>query len=289
LLPQLLFENFIIQIDSLNGDVYPVRLIDSPWGEAQISVSLSQFKELQKLNQALDVVYLRGDIRAISALIRQLSRMLFDTLIQGDIRRRYDKTLGVAYKEEAIVRILFRVVPQEWADLLLELLRDCDASHVGDQFLCRSRNTLLARYPSKKTPDNNHRIPFNELKILVVISSPIDRPLLEIQAERNALASSVKRNAELSMRFLQFSPSLSVEYIESATYASLEAKMRLYCPHVIHFIGHAEQIGNNLGLVLEDDDHRSDIVSDERLFRLFRITGETLQLVSLNSCNSFEI
>ena len=273
--PQLLFENFIIQIDGLNTDGYPVRLIESPWGETQTLVSSSQLEELQKLSNALDVVYMRGDIKATRALIKRLSKTLFDTVFQGDIRRRYDKTLGFAHKEEAIVRILFRVVPQEWADLLLELLCDYDASHAGDQYLCRSRNTLLARYPSKTTPDNSHRIPFNELKILVVISSPVDRPQLGVQAEKSALTHSAKRNAELSMRFLLFSPSVTVEYVESATYASLEAKMRSYCPHIIHFIGHAEQLGGKIGLVLEDDNHHSDIVREERLFRLFRVAGDT--------------
>jgi len=287
--PQLLFENFIIQIDELNKDSYTVRLIESPWGETQTSVSLSQLEELQKLNNALDVVYMRGDIKATRALIKRLSKMLFDTVVQGDIRRRYDKTLGFAHKEEAIVRILFRVIPQEWADLLLELLCDNDAPHIGDQFLCRSRNTLLARYPRKTTPDNSHRISFNELKILVVISSPTDRPQLGTQVEKSALTYSAKQKAELSMRFLHFSPSVIVKYVECATYASLEAKMRSYCPHVIHFIGHAEQVEGKIGLVLEDDNHHSDIVREERLFRLFRVTGETLQLVSLNACKSFDI
>jgi hypothetical protein len=148
---------------------------------------------------------------------------------------------------------------------------------------------LLARYPSKTTPDNSHRIPFKELKILVVISSPIDKPQLEVQAETSALKNSAKRHAELTMRFLQFSPSVTVDYVESATYSSLEAKMRSYCPHVIHFIGHAEQVDGKIGLVLEDDNHHSDIVHEERLFRLFRVTGETLQLVSINACQSFDI
>ena len=116
---QLLFETFIIQIDEPNNGSYPVRLIESPWGESQTSVSSNQLEELQRLNDALDIAYIRGDIRAARALIKRFSQVLFDTVIQGDIRRKYDKTLGFAHKEEAIVRILFRAVPQEWADLLL--------------------------------------------------------------------------------------------------------------------------------------------------------------------------
>ena len=286
---KLLFENFIIQIDKLSGDNYPVRLIESPWGETQILVSSSQFEELRKLSNALDAVYMRGETRATRVLIQRLSKTLFDTVIQGDIRRKYDRTLGFAYKEDAIVRVLFRVVPQEWTDLLLELLCDNGASHISDQFLCRSRNTSLARYPSKTTPDNSYRISFSKLKILVVMSSPTDRQLLGTQTEKSALIYSIKQSAELSMRFLHFTPMVTVEYVESATYASLEAKMRSYYPHVIHFIGHTEQVEGKIGLVLEDDHHCSDIVYDERLFRLFRVAGETLQLVNLNACKSFDI
>ena len=60
--------------------------------------------------------------------------------------------------------------------------------------------------------------------------------------------------------FCIFNSFVNVEYVQFATYASLEAKMRSYCPHVIHFIGHAEEIQGKIGLVLEDDNHHSDIV-----------------------------
>ncbi len=271
----LLFRDFILKVGERVNNCYPVWLVDSPWGEAEIMVSEEEFAKLQGLNNALETAYVHRDERAIRVLGRRLGIGLFDTLIREGIRRRYDKSLGSAHQEEAILRILLRVTPHEWADLLLESMYDCDPPHLGDQFLCRGRKTVLSRYPIKAQPDNEP-VQYREFRVLVVVSSPLDKPLLIGPSEGDRLRQTIRERAELPLRFLRLSPSVKIEFLRCATYSNLETKMRSFHPHAVHFIGHAECAGENPGLVLEDDEGCSDVASGERLLRLFRGPEEIL-------------
>jgi hypothetical protein len=285
----LLFRNLVLEIGEEVGDSYRVSLVESPWGRAETMVSAEVLAELRDLNNRLETAYEKDTPRGVKALSKHIGARLFDTLVPGDIRRRYDKSFGVAYQEGAVLRILLRVTPGEWSDLLLELMYDSDMPYAGDRFLSRGTKTVLSRYPFTVVPDNDPT-QLKKFKILVVIASPRDMPPLDTKSEMEKLRRAVKQRAELPMRILRLSPSVKVEYLKQATYASLEARMQSFRPHAVHFVGHAVYTDQKPGLVLEDEKGLSDIVFDEdRLSRLFRGPEQSPLLVCLNACKTFDI
>jgi DNA-binding response OmpR family regulator len=284
----LLFRDFVLRIGELVDDSYCAYLDDSPFGTAKLTLSTDALARLKDLDDALKAAYLSGDTNAIRALSEKLGANLFDTLVQGEIRRKYDKSLGYALKEDAVLRILLRVASREWADILLEVMRDRGESELGDQFLCRGRKTVLSRYPVTTMPDKPPIQP-QSLTVLVVIASPVGPPRLAAKTERRELEKARRREAELAMRFLGLSRKIKPEYLEKATYTRLEAAMQLYHPHAVHFIGHARHTPDGPALVLEDDNEKDDLTSGERLMRLFRGPEETPRLVYLNACETSDI
>ncbi|WP_420627409.1 CHAT domain-containing protein [Candidatus Leptofilum sp.] len=287
------FQDIVIHISEQKNNSHSIRLRESPWGEAQVSLDNVAFEKLKRRNSILEDTYekfleIRGDPKAIRILSKRFGKELFDAIFRDDIRRKLDKSFGAAYAENITLRILLQIESKIFSDLNLELLYDNGMPHRGDAFLSRGRKTILARYPIKQAPDNS-LLQTRKLKILVVISSPKDMSTLASKTEKDSLTKALRKKSELSMRFLRLSPAIEVNYLENATYTKLESKIDRYQPQIIHFVGHAGYKDNEPSLVLETEEQLSDYVFGERAWRLFRNEKSSIQFVFLNACQSFHL
>lgn len=115
------------------------------------------------------------------------------------------------------------------------------------------------------------------LKILAMISSPHDYPPLDVEHEWRQLKEAL---VDLEGRGL-----LSLERIDSANLAALQARLQRSDVHVFHFIGHGkfdERDQDGL-LLFEDENKRGRPLSAQYLGPLLH-NHRALRLVVLNSC-----
>ena len=111
--------------------------------------------------------------------------------------------------------------------------------------------------------------------ILILASSPVDQPRLRLDKEmreiKEALHRSQKRDQfRLEPRFAVRTDDLYQALLDTA-------------PQIVHLCGHGS---GDEGLVIEDEDGKSKLVSTEALTRLFEECAGHVECVLLNACYS---
>jgi len=116
------------------------------------------------------------------------------------------------------------------------------------------------------------------LRMLMAIAAPADRPELAVGRELAQLDSAL---AELSQ-----SGVLTTVRLEHTSLESLDQALLKHRPHVLHFIGHGDFVGDDGVLVLESDrmPGSADTIAGRQLAVLLRNYRDCLRLVFLNSC-----
>jgi len=116
------------------------------------------------------------------------------------------------------------------------------------------------------------------LRMLMAIAAPADRPELAVGRELAQLDSAL---AELSQ-----SGVLTTVRLEHTSLESLDQALLKHRPHVLHFIGHGDFVGDDGVLVLESDQQpgSADTIAGRQLAVLLRNYRDCLRLVFLNSC-----
>ena len=124
------------------------------------------------------------------------------------------------------------------------------------------------------------------LRILVTIASPSDAPYLEVGRERatleESLATAVK-NAQVKLEFL-----------EHATKSKLQQALRVFKPHLFHFIGHGvfqrdetvpQRIHEQGALVFENEEGKTDPLAGAALKTMMGVDS-SISVAILNSCET---
>ncbi len=160
----------------------------------------------------------------------------------------------------------------ELVDLPWELLYD----GVLDRFLAASNRTPLVR--TLDVPPAPPRPPEPPpLRMLVVVSGPADRPLLDAATEWNRVAEAARVPVGDGRLLLQ--------RLDDARPETVRDALRTSRPHVLHYVGHggydpATQQGT---LVLEGEDGNGRSLRAEEVASLVAEAPD-LRLVVLNSC-----
>jgi hypothetical protein len=223
---QMNYENFDLEFYRA-GD-FPHVKVRSFAGEAKHRLVLHH--SLAETNQ-----FIRGleqspaGEAANAGPIKRLGGDLFAAVFQNDIRAIYKSGLElVSAKAESGLRV--RLLLQEAPELALlpwEYLYD----EATNQFLCLNRQTPIVRYlempkavsPLKITPP---------LRILAVVSSPVNLPSLEAETEKARISQAV---SDLAKRGL-----VAIDWLETATIPELQKALRRSQYHIFHFIGHGD-------------------------------------------------
>jgi nucleoid-associated protein YgaU len=116
------------------------------------------------------------------------------------------------------------------------------------------------------------------LRLLIAIAAPRDRPELRVGEELTQLDTALRDLAQQGR--------VDTARLEHATLESLDDALLSNKPHVLHFIGHGDFVGNDGVIFLEAETPpgAADPITGHRLAVLLRNHLGSLRFVFLNSC-----
>ena len=279
--------NFDLRIDTPDAYGYPVRVTQSPDGEASDSLQLDpnapDFRQV--LHTLENVRGVGSNLRAVkvtapaaadvneTALAKKMGGALFEALFAGEVRSRYRSSLAAARAEGKRLRVRLRVEAAELALLPWEFLYDAD---VGDH-VSLLRETPITRYLEMGRPTPPLTIP-PPLRILGMIASPTDLPRLDAAQEKQRLAQAIDH--------LLDDRSVQLAWVEGQSWRELNVALQSGEWHIFHFIGHGDfdpKLGEGRIALVDETSGSSHFLSATQLGRLFD-AHPSLRLAVLNAC-----
>ncbi|KIS25543.1 hypothetical protein TV39_21165 [Arthrobacter sp. SPG23] len=261
---------------------YTVRVVQAPAGgnasglfRLDVDGILGRRAELESTVLA-SAVAARRTTPVAELPVRGVGQELFQALFTREVYGTYRASLGAAQHSGQQLRVVLRLAAPELAAMPWEMLFDPET----ESYLCQTE-PLLRHIPA---PDY-HLNPLEvvpPLRILGLIASPRDLPLLDVEAERDHLAAALAGPVSEGRIELVWAPGGTWEEIQS---------MLLDGPwHVVHFIGHGDyDARNDEGrIALVGADGRASMVRAIRFMALLSVAAPRPRLVVLNSCSSGE-
>lgn len=257
------------------GQNYRARVINSPSGQASANFSLP-FSELELENFYLRIGRPRSHTRRADApetdAARNFGQRLFKSAFPEEIYHCLRRSLDESSQHECGLRIRLRLedVP-ELADLPWEYLYD----PTTNRFLALSIESPIVRY--LELPERIRPLAVKPpIKVLAMISSPIDYPALDVECEWQNLKNALTEQERLGL--------VQVTRLPQASLPSLLSNLRRETYHIFHFIGHGgyDPQAKDGVLVLQDEAGRGRNVSGQHLGLLLH--DEHFLLAVLNAC-----
>jgi len=233
---------------------------------------------LENRLQSLHIALLRsgGTRRQVFSseerVVQEFGRDLFEALLCGEARSRYDVSYREARQQGKGLRLKLRIQPPELARLPWEYLYDPRQA----EYLCLSRDNPIVRYLELPQPIQPLAVT-PPLRILGMIASPRDLPPLDIRHE--------KQRTETAIQDLQTNGLVNLAWLEGQTWRDLQRAMRGGPWHIFHFIGHGgfDRTADEGVIALADE---SGLMHPFRATELGRLLSDhhSLRLVLLNAC-----
>jgi tetratricopeptide (TPR) repeat protein len=255
-----------ILIGNRTADGYSVTIVESPAGEGEALCTVHADKELQDALRVLEY----GNVD--EHYLAEIGAFFFNALFTGDVANLYRTSLGMVRNQAKRLRVRLRITPPELAALPWEYLFDPQEQ----SFLAISPETALVRYVPVGLPVRPTTVSL-PLRILAVIASPFDLPMLDVEHEKTVLQEALHEWVEQGR--------IQVEVIEHAVAAEISQVMRRFQPHILHFVGHGLFRDETAYVVLEDENNQAHLVDDSTFREFFSGCHET-RLAVLNACQT---
>ncbi len=233
------------------------------------------FSETELENFVLKVGRTRRGVRKIESPEMQLARkfggQLFAAVMQGKTGELYRAASSEARATGQGLRITLSLtdVPELGA-IPWEYLYD------DPNFLSINAWTPVVRYLDLPKPRRALDLEL-PLRILGVISNPLDAEPLDVELEKAKLEDALKPLREAN--------AVAIDWLEEPTLLALTKKVRPDTYHILHFIGHGgfDDSNGEGALLFEDAAGRGRAVSGDQLAAVL-YEKRSLRLVLLNSC-----
>jgi tetratricopeptide (TPR) repeat protein len=269
----LTLHDFELQIDPGDGVRYAVAVLRSPAGAARGVMTFPFDRgaldaQLAGLEQALLDSSTVGD----GELVQHFGSVLFDALIQGDIRTAYDRSRQITSAADQGLRLKLRILAPELLTVPWEFLFDTRSR----EFVALSRHTPVIRYLELLLPDPDFAVT-PPLRILGVVAAPSDLPPLDIAREKRLLEQALRKQID--------SGQVELVWLERATWRDLQDTLQQGPWHILHYSGHAffdPRVGEG-ALVMTDETGAAWLLSATQLGRLLA-DHRSLRLAVLNAC-----
>src|SRR5918998_1501611 len=257
---------------------YPLT-VRSPAGEAQAEMRFPfDGWELKDRLQALEIALLRsgGTRRRIPSpeehTVQDFGRGLFESILVGDVRTRYEMSLSEARRQGKGLRLKLRIQPSELAVLPWEFLYDAER----DRYPSLSSNTPLVRYLDLPQPVEPLRVS-PPLRVLGMVTSPLGLDPLDVEHEKRLVEEAIKGLREGGL--------LELTWLEGQTWRHLQRAMRRGPWHIFHFVGHGgfDSATEEGAIALSDEAGHKRLLRATSLAELLD-DHYPLRLVFLNSC-----
>jgi hypothetical protein len=275
---QLTYEDFDLLIEPGSQSDYRARVLRSPAGESGPVPFSLPFSPLELKVFVLEVGRprrggTRGPGRPEIAPIKEFGGQLYSAVFHDELRDTLMRSLTETGAQRAGLRLRLRLVDTpELAGLPWEFLYDPRRN----RFLALSHRTPLVRYLDLPDPPRPLSVE-GPLRLLVMISSPSDYPILDVEQEWRILTEALAP--------LQATGRVAVERLETASLAALQPRLRREEFHIFHFIGHGgyrPDWGDGV-LVMEDRTGRGREIAGEELGGLLN-DHDPMRLAVLNAC-----
>jgi hypothetical protein len=248
--------------------------VNGDGGEASGHFSLP-FSNTELENIVLRLGAARSGVRELNspemALAEDFGRRLFGAVFQERVRDLY---LTSTTRAKAGGRGLRLTLSLSDTPALMHL--PWEYLYDDPDFLCTREASPIVRYVDLPSPPKPLRIEL-PLRILALVSSPLDAPQLDVLKERRTLEQAVKELTRVR--------GVEITWLKRATLLALfnELKERDY--HVFHYIGHGGfDKDADTGVLLLENEHRlGDRVSGQRLATVLA-NHTSLRLAVLNAC-----
>lgn len=204
--------------------------------------------------------------------LKQLGAALYSNVFDDEVRDALKTSVDRAVGPSAGLRIRLHLDAPELVGVAWELLFDPTSM----RFPALSEKTPLVRYLDLQEP--RQPLPVTApLRVLVVISSPIGLPELNVEGEWDQLNVALRGPIDTGK--------VALERLTPPTLSELRSRLLRDEYHVFHFIGHGEfDVAENEGYLEFEDDHRQlRPVSGHDLGTYFS-DHSSLRLAILNSC-----
>ncbi|MBE9570231.1 MAG: CHAT domain-containing protein, partial [Proteobacteria bacterium] len=204
----------------------------------------------------------------------ELGGKLFEVVFGGDVRACLRSSLDEAYRKEGTglrMKLRLQEVPL-LSDLPWEFLLDTSL----DRFFAQSNQTPIVRYI--EMPERIKPITVNlPLHLLVMISSPANYLLLDVERERSRLQEALDPLIKAGK--------VRVKWLENPRLADLLHCLREGDYHIFHFIGHGgfDMKREEGVLVLVDEQGRGWLADAHQIGTILH-DHPSLRLAVLNSC-----
>jgi len=270
--------DFELEIGEGGPRKYPVS-VRSPAGEAheEMRFPFAEWELENKLLTLENTLLRSGETRRRipsqeEQPVQDFGQSLLQALLVGEVRTRYAMSLLEARRQNKGLRLKLRIHPPDLARLPWEFLYDPDR----DEYLSLSSKTPLVRYLDLHQPVE--QLPVSPpLRILGMVSSPRDLPVLDVEHE--------KRLVEEAIKGLRTSSLIEMTWLEGQTWSDLQEAMWGGPWHVFHFIGHGgfDEASQEGAIALADESGRKHLLGARNLARLLD-DHYSLRLALLNSC-----
>jgi Tol biopolymer transport system component len=273
--------NFDLLLEQEGEGRYQARVTDSPLGETPSVRFQLPFDATTLENLLLKLDPGRSGTRRVGGTGQQQAAMdfggpLYQAVFTGDLALAWQRSLDQVRAEQAgglRLRLRLNDAPAI-AGLPWELLYDARSNN----FLAQSERTPLVRFLD--VPQVPRPIAVDgPLRVLAIISSPIDLDELDVEAEWARIKEALQPRTSTGMVVLDRLP--------SATLSELGTWLRRSETHVVHFIGHGDfDPGLREGVIyFQDQAGRRSAVTSSTLGPYLR-DHDPLRMVVLNACRS---
>ena len=284
--------NFDIQIFSGENHKYPVRVLQSPAGEASTILN-SSFNQPEFERNLRSIELFRGlsrgirsgsqkevnqsDLEISSEVVaaREVGGKLFEALFSSEILSLYRSSLDIVRAQSKKLRIRLRVDAGELAVLPWEFLYD----RTQGDYVSLLRGIAVTRYLDLGRPVMPLQIQ-PPLRILGMVASPNDFLPLDIHAEQKRMRGAIEHLLE--------SNDVELNWVKGQTWRDLEREIESSTCHIFHFIGHGAFItesGEAVIALVDEQTGSSYLLSATQLGRMFN-DHPTVRLVVINACES---
>jgi hypothetical protein len=196
--------------------------------------------------------------------VQAVGEALFNALFPMPLLKLWAGVVG-GLKEGEGLRLALHIGPPELMNLPWELV-------LAEEYIGLRLRFPIVRHLDLPQPPQRLAIE-PPLRVLVVVSQPLDSPRLDTHTELDAMRQALAPRSDL----------IQMDVLDHARRTELLARLRKGY-HVLHFIGHGKFENGEGYLVLEDSKERSDQASASLLGQL--VVDSNLRLVVLNACET---
>jgi CHAT domain-containing protein len=262
-IPSIKYQDFQILVDNNNR----IRA-SSEQGDVSGEFRL----EMNEIELALELIESK---KTNDKLLKRLGNQLYQALFPNQINARFHATMAGAQANQDSVRLRLIFQSPQLAALPWEFLYDEETN----TFLGNNTQTVLSRYVD--VPLQRRVIAASlPLKVLLVISSPIDLAKLDATGEETLIREALKKHIEAGK--------IELDVIQEATRSNITQKLREKPYNIFHFIGHGV-FENNKGYIALEDTNKTAKLLDDDGFANFFLGNRSLGLAVLNSCQGAEV